>query len=277
MVANLSIVADGRSECQIVRANILGVGVSVIDQDVAAKTVERWIALRQPNYVCVATANALVECQFDADFRQIHNRAGLVTPDGVPLVWIARVMGHRNVKRVYGPDLMLNLCERSVKTGVSHFFYGGRPGVAKLLAEKLRARFPGLLVAGTGAPPVYPGTNRYRPLRQEERESLVYDIDESGSDIVWVGLGTPYQERWMAEHKGVVGASVLIGVGAAFDFHAGLVRQAPRWMQSSGLEWSFRLLMEPRRLWRRYLINNSIFVKLIVRQLITGKVQSLVD
>jgi N-acetylglucosaminyldiphosphoundecaprenol N-acetyl-beta-D-mannosaminyltransferase len=254
------------------RANILGVGVSVIDQELAARAVEGWVAARQPNYVCVATANALVECQFDKDFRRIHNEAGLVTPDGVPLVWIAKIMGYRTIKRVYGPDLMLNLCQRSLSSGLSHFFYGGRPGVAELLAEKLVGRFPGLLVAGTGAPPVYPGTTRYRPLEPEESASLICKINKSGADIVWVGLGTPHQERWIAQHKGVVNAPVLIGVGAAFDFHTGLVKQAPRWMRNAGLEWSFRLLMEPRRLWRRYLVNNSIFVGLVLRQLITGKV-----
>jgi N-acetylglucosaminyldiphosphoundecaprenol N-acetyl-beta-D-mannosaminyltransferase len=250
---------------EIARANILGIGVSAIDYDLAATEMERWARQNSPHYVCVATVNALVQGQNDQEFRRIHNAAGLVTPDGMPLVWLSRLMGFRQVQRVYGPDLLLHVCRRSAGN-LRHYFYGGRPGVADLLARNLGAQCPGLLVAGTGAPPVYPGTTRYRPLTSEEESALIETINNSGADIVWVGLGTPYQERWMAEHVRKLRAPVLVGVGAAFDFHTGLVRQAPHWMQRAGLEWLFRLIMEPRRLWRRYLIGNSIFLWLILCQ-----------
>ena len=171
----------------------------------------------------------------------------------MPLVWLSRARGFGYVNRVYGPDLMLALCERSLSKGYRHFLYGGAPGVPEKLAENLKRRFPGLDVVGTYSPP-------FRPLTHEEDERVVRMINEAGPDIVWVGLSTPKQERWMAGHIGRLEAPVLIGVGAAFDFHSGVKRQAPRWMQRSGLEWLFRLLTEPRRLWRRYLIYNSLFV-----------------
>ncbi len=250
---------------EIARANILGVGVSAIDYDLAVDQMERWIQRNSPHYVCVATVNAVVQSQNDEEFRRIHNAAGLVTPDGMPLVWLSRLMGFKQVQRVYGPDLLLQVCGRSAGR-FRHYFYGGRPGVAELLANKLVQRFPGLLIAGTGAPPVYRGTTQYRPLTEDEEGTLIATINNSAADILWIGLGTPYQERWMAEHVGRLKVPVLVGVGAAFDFHTGLVSQAPRWMQQAGLEWLFRLTMEPRRLWRRYLIGNSVFLWLILRQ-----------
>jgi N-acetylglucosaminyldiphosphoundecaprenol N-acetyl-beta-D-mannosaminyltransferase len=236
--------------------------------------MERWIQQNSPHYVCVATVNALVQCQNDEGFRRIHNAAGLVTPDGMPLVWLSRLMGFRQTQRVYGPDLLLHVCRHSVGC-LRHFFYGGCPGVAELLATKLSQRFPGLLIAGTDAPPVYAGTTRYRPLTDNEERVLVETINTSGADIVWIGLGTPYQERWMAEHVRKLRAPVLVGVGAAFDFHTGLVKQAPRWMQQAGLEWLFRLMAEPHRLWKRYLIGNSVFLWLILRQVLGKRPQPL--
>lgn len=250
---------------EVARANLLGVGVSAVNYDLAMKTIDAWTAEKSAHYVCVATVNALVQSQHDEEFRRIHNRAGLVTPDGMPLVWLARLMGFEHTRRVYGPDLLLQVCRRSVGR-LRHYFYGGGPGVAEVLASKLGARCPGLLIAGTGSPPFYPGTRRYRPLTDEEEKALVESIDNSSADIVWVGLGTPYQERWMAKYVRKLKAPVLVGVGAAFDFHTGLVKQAPVWMQRNGLEWLFRLLVEPRRLWRRYLIGNSVFLWLILCQ-----------
>jgi N-acetylglucosaminyldiphosphoundecaprenol N-acetyl-beta-D-mannosaminyltransferase len=163
------------------------------------------------------------------------------------------------VERVYGPDLLLALCRHSIRTGYRHFFYGGRPGVPERLVANLRRRFPGLRVAGTYAPP-------FRPLTPEEDERVVQIVNDANPDIVWVGLSTPKQERWMAAHVGRARAPVLIGVGAAFDFHAGVKKQAPPWMRRSGLEWSFRLLMEPRRLWSRYLVNGPLFLSLLFLQ-----------
>jgi N-acetylglucosaminyldiphosphoundecaprenol N-acetyl-beta-D-mannosaminyltransferase len=241
------------------RANILGVGVSAIDMGEAIRTIEEWIATGKRHYVCVRDVHGVMRSQRDETLRHIHNRAGLVTPDGMPLVWLARAQGHRRVDRVYGPDLMLACCNVSMSKGYRHFFYGGAEGVPELLAERLCQRFPRLRIAGCWSPP-------FRELSPAEQDSMVNRINEAQPDIVWVGLGTPKQERWMYEYRAKLTAPVLIGVGAAFDFHAGLKKQAPRWMQRSGLEWSFRLLTEPRRLARRYLTNNPLFVIRVVLQ-----------
>ena len=219
----------------------------------ALETIEQWIARRERHYVCVTGVHGVMESQRDDELRRIHNRAGLVTPDGMPLVWLSRLHGQRHVERVYGPDLLLACCERSVARGYRHFFYGGGERVAQQLADRLLHRYPGLTVVGTYTPP-------FRPLSATEDQAIVTAINAAAPDIVWVGLSTPGQERWMAAHVDRLHAPVLVGVGAAFDFHAGLKRQAPRWMQQSGLEWLFRLNSEPRRLWRRYLRNNPAFI-----------------
>jgi len=231
------------------RVNVLGVGVSAITMADALATIDRWIATRAPQYVCVTGVHGVMESQVDPSLREIHNHAGLVTPDGMPLVWLSWLRGHHHVQRVYGPDLMLACCEASIKKGYRHFFYGGGPGVAEQLAKRLAERFDGLQVVGTWTPP-------FRDLTTAEEEALIDRIASSKPDIVWVGLSTPKQERWMARYIDRLPAAVLFGVGAAFDMHAGVTRQAPRWMQRSGLEWLFRLSTEPRRLWRRYLSNN---------------------
>jgi len=241
------------------RANILGVGVSALTMARALDAVDQWIAQRRPHYVCVTSVHGVMESQRDASLRKIHNAAGLVTPDGMPLVWLSRLMGFPHVERVYGPDLMLALCGHSVGKGYRHFFYGGDCGIPDRLAANLQRRFPGLLVAGTHAPP-------FRRLTAEEDESIVRMINDADPHIVWVGLSTPKQEHWMAAHIGRLRAPVLIGVGAAFDFHAGRKKQAPCWMREHGLEWSFRLLMEPRRLWSRYLIKGPAFLSLLLLQ-----------
>lgn len=241
------------------RTAILGVGVSAIDMSMALATIDGWIARRTPNYVCVTGVHGVMESQADERLRQIHNAAGMVTPDGMPLVWLSRWRGQRHVDRVYGPDLMLACCEQSQQRGHKHFLYGGGDGVAELLASRLVARFPQLQIVGTYTPP-------FRPLTAEEDADVVSRINASGADIVWVGLSTPKQERWMADHRDRVQAPVMIGVGAAFDFHAGLKSQAPYWMQRSGLEWFYRLLTEPRRLGRRYLVNNPSFVWRVCRE-----------
>ena len=235
------------------RVNVLGVGVSAIDIPRAVTIIGEWVAARVHNYVCVSGVHGVMESQDDPSLRAIHNRAGLVTPDGMPLVWLGHLAGFRDMTRVYGPDLLLACCAASEMHGWRHFFYGGGDGVADLLAERLRARFPALRVAGTYTPP-------FRALTDAEEFDVIRRIDDSRADIVWVGLSTPKQERWMADHVGRMKAPVLIGVGAAFDFHAGLKAQAPRWIQQSGFEWLFRLATEPRRLWRRYLKNNPRFV-----------------
>ena len=235
------------------RVNVLGVGVSAITMGDALTHIDRWIETGTSRYVCVTGVHGVMESHTDPGLREIHNRAGLVTPDGMPLVWLSWLHGHRRVERVYGPDLMLACCEASVARGYRHFFYGGGTGVPELLAARLQERFPGLNVVGTWSPP-------FRALSDTEEQAMLDRIAAVRPDIVWVGLSTPKQERWMARYVGRLPVPVLIGVGAAFDMHAGVKKQAPRWMQRSGLEWLFRLASEPRRLGRRYLINNPWFV-----------------
>jgi N-acetylglucosaminyldiphosphoundecaprenol N-acetyl-beta-D-mannosaminyltransferase len=248
----------------ISRANILGVHVSAIDVHTALQVIDSWISRRERHYVCVTGVHGIMESQRDRELERIHNAAGLVTPDGMPLVWLSRWMGFPQVRRVYGPDLMLALCELATSRGYRHFLYGGATGVPEKLADRLQARFPKLDIVGTYSPP-------FRALTPQEDREIVDRINATQPDIVWVGISTPKQERWMAEHLTRLSASVLIGVGAAFDFHAGLKKQAPEWMQKSGLEWSFRLMSEPSRLWLRYAVNNPFFLWLIFLQALTRK------
>jgi len=250
------------------RVNILGVGVCAINMSMALEIIEGWIARRERHYVCVTGVHGVMESQRNENLRRIHNQAGLVTLDGMPLVWLCKLKGFRHVDRVYGPDLMLALCERSVTMGYRHFFYGGENGVPELLATVLKKRFPGLQVVGTFSPP-------FRPLTLKEDEQIVQMINEADPDIVWVGLSTPKQELWMAEHRERLKAPVLIGVGAAFDFLSGRKPQAPRWMQRSGLEWLFRLVNEPKRLWKRNLVNNPTFLVLVILQILGIKKYNL--
>lgn len=238
--------------------DVLGIAVSAVDLPGAADTIESWIAAEQANYVCVSGVHGVSESQSDPELADIHNRAGMVVPDGMPLVWCGHRVGAPDMARVYGPDLMLEMCTRAVKSGHTFFFYGGAEGTPELLRDRLVERFPGLIVVGVHSPP-------FRPLTDEEDAAVVAEINASGADIVWVGLSTPKQERWMAAHHESLDA-VLIGVGAAFDFHAGNLSQAPAWMQARGLEWLYRLGKEPRRLWRRYLTNNPLFVARILRR-----------
>lgn len=245
----------------IERTNVLGVGISAINIPMALEVLDAWIRQQHRTYVCITGVHGVMESQADPELRKIHNQAGLVTPDGMPMVWMSRLAGHKHVDRVYGPDLMLAVCEASLQKGYRHFFYGGNEGVPELLRDKLQEKFPGLLVVGTYSPP-------FRPLTPEEDAAIVSQINAARPDIVWVGLSTPKQERWMAAHLGKVQAPVMIGVGAAFDFHAGLKPQAPRWMQRSGLEWFFRMVSEPKRLARRYLQNNPKFVMAVLMQLL---------
>ena len=241
------------------RVNILGVGISAINMALALKTIDAWIENGDRQYVCVTGVHGVMESRRDEAVRQIHNRAGMVTPDGMPLVWLSRLNGHWHVDRVYGPDLMPALCKHGLEKGYRHYFYGGAEGVPEKVIETLCARYPGLQIAGVYSPP-------FRSLSEVEHMQIVARINASKPHVVWVGLSTPRQERWMAAQVGVLHANVLIGVGAAFDFVAGTKRQAPRWIQRSGFEWLFRLVQEPRRLWKRYLINNPTFIFLVAAQ-----------
>lgn len=247
---------DTRVNCA--RVNILGVYVSAINMSQALDAINTWIQARDSHYVCVTPAHVIMDAYHDPRLREILNASGLTTPDGMAIVWLLRRSGHRHVERVYGPDLMHAVCALSLEMGFRHFFYGGTPEVLADLENKLQQQYPGLQFAGSFSPP-------FRALTEEEEQFANLMIQTTRPDILWVGLGAPKQERWMAEHISMLNVPVLIGVGAAFDFLSGHKRQAPRWIQRSGLEWLFRLLNEPRRLWRRY-IQYPRFVWLVLMQ-----------
>lgn len=227
------------------RSNILGVHVSAINMLQALETIESWIAQRDPHYVCITPAHMIMDSYWNPELRKITNQSGLTTPDGMAIVWLLNLKGYHHVNRVYGPDLMLQLCKLSVSRKWRHFFYGGIPGVDTLLIERLQKQNPGLQVAGSYSPP-------FRPLTESEDRDVIDQINGKKPDIVWIGISSPKQEQWMADHIGKLSAPVLIGVGAAFDFLSGRKKQAPRWIQRFGMEWLFRLATEPKRLWKRY-------------------------
>ena len=243
------------------RIDILGIAVSAINMGDAIAAIEQWIEQRTPHFVCIRDVHGVIASRKDPRLREIHDEAGLVTPDGMPLVWLSHWLGVTRVERVYGPDLMRAISARSPGRGYRHFYFGGAPGVADRLAAALVAANPGLNVVGTLCPP-------FRALTPEEDAEVIAQINAAAPDIVWVGLGSPKQEYWMASHTRLINAPVLIGVGAAFDFLAGTKRQAPTWMQRNGLEWLFRLCTEPRRLWRRYAYSVPQFIILVIGELI---------
>ncbi len=245
----------------IERVNVLGVGVHAVTMEMAIATIESWIREKQrSHYVCVRDLNGIMLSLWDEELRRIHYHADLVVPDGMAVVWALHWLGYPWVTRVCGYDLMLALGERSQEQGYRHFFYGGAPGVPQRLIERLQQRFPGLQVVGWYSPP-------FRPLTPEEDAAVVEMINEKNPDIVWVGLSTPKQEKWMAAHVDSLQHVVMLGVGAAFDFHAGVKRRAPQWMHPLGLEWVYRLLQEPRRLWKRYLPTVPVYFLLLALQM----------
>ena len=249
------------------RVDIFGVGVSPINLDDAIATIERWISRGSRSYVCITSVHGVMESRRDQRLRRIHNDAGMVTPDGMPLVWLLRLLGKRNVDRVYGPDLMRKMTAVSSLRGYRQFYYGGAEGVADKLKQALLNAHPNLEVAGTLCPP-------FRALTPDEDQADIDAINMARPDIIWVGLSTPKQEFWMANHLGRIEAPVIVGVGAAFDFLAGAKRQAPLWMQRNGLEWLFRLCSEPRRLWRRYAYIVPGFTILAVGELVRRALRS---
>jgi len=240
--------------------NVLGIGISALNLDLAVARVAQALEQKTRGYVCVTGVHGVSEAQRDPDLRTILNRAFLNTPDGMPMVWMGRLQGFGHMGRVYGPDLMLRVCELSCARGYTHFLYGGAPGVAEELRARLQRQFPALKIVGVAAPP-------FRSLTPGEEQALSQSVAALKPDVFWVGLSTPKQEKFMASHWQTLSATLFFGVGAAFDFHAGRVRQAPRWMQRAGLEWLFRLGCEPRRLWKRYFKNNPLFVFRAVCQL----------
>jgi N-acetylglucosaminyldiphosphoundecaprenol N-acetyl-beta-D-mannosaminyltransferase len=236
------------------------VPLAVSDYDEVIAWMDATVASGARGWLTAAAVNLVMSAHDDPDTMRAVLDATLAVPDGQPLVWALRLLGHKRATRVYGPDLMAHYCARAATTGTPIYLYGGRSEEALgLLRERLSERFPGLRIAGGWSPP-------FRPLTPAEQEHVVAEIDSSGAKVVWVGTGQPKQELWMSEMRSRLRAPLLVGVGAAFDFHAGIVSQAPGWMQRNGLEWLYRLSREPRRLWRRYASQNPRFVIGLLRQ-----------
>lgn len=244
------------------RVNLLGVQVSTLSFRQTLDLIEQAISTQDRLAVSPSPVYTIMQGCERPEVRAALN-ANLVTPDGMPVVWALRLLGY-SAERVYGPDLMQAVCARSLSTGWQHYFYGGAEGVPELLAAALQQKFSGLKVAGVESPP-------FRNLTKTEDAAMVERLNTSNAQVIWVGLGSPKQDLWMFEHRSRLIAPVLIAVGAAFDFYAGRVRQAPRWMQRSGLEWLFRLAAEPGRLWRRYLVYNPKFVVNVALQIMRFK------
>ena len=239
---------------------VLGIPLALTSYDETMRWMDERVLAHDNVFLSAAAVHLVMVAQEDAAVRDAVLRCTLVVPDGVPLVWAQRALGHREASRVYGPELMARYLERSVQTGVRHYLYGGRSqGALVELALSLRRRYPGVRIVGGYSPP-------FRALNDEEERWVVDDINRSKADVVWVGIGQPKQELWMADMRAKLDTPVLAGVGAAFDFHAGLVPQAPAWMQDYALEWIYRLGQEPRRLWRRYARYNPRFLAGFARQ-----------
>lgn len=242
------------------RVELVDVPVAVTDYDGALELIEQHVAKRHLGYMCVANVHTVMAAAEDPELRCALGGSIVNVPDGMPLVWALNALGHRLGDRVYGPELMWRSCARAAASGTRIYLYGGRDqeALTQLIAN-LRRHHPGLQIVGGFSPP-------HRPLTGEEREAVLAEINRAAPDIVWVGIGVPKQEKWMAEMRPHLEAPVLIGVGAAFDFHAGLVPQAPTRLQRAGLEWAYRLVHEPGRLWRRYLRYNPRFVAAFAAQ-----------
>ncbi len=243
---------------------ILGVRISAVNLDAADRIIDGWVQGRERRYVCIAPVSTVMTCQDDPEYKRVINNADMVTPDGMPIVWLVRRRGFQDVSRTYGPDLMPLICGRGQERGTRHYFYGGSPETLAKLTARLQERYPRIRIAGQDSPP-------FRPLTFEERREALDRINASGADILWVGLGSPKQDFWISQNRDKLSVPVLIGVGAAFDFLAGTKKQAPRWMRQSGLEWIFRLGCEPRRLWKRYVIGNPRFIWLLLREAINNR------
>lgn len=242
------------------RLDLLGVKISDVNIPKAVATIGQWIASKRKTYVCVAPVSTLVDCQKDPHYRRVINAAGMVTPDGMPVVWLGRAAGSKTIERTYGPDLLLAVCHDGQESGYRHFFYGSNADTLDLLERKLKSMSPKLDVAGKISPD-------FKPKAVLEDQKVIDAINQARPDILWVGLGSPKQDFWIDIHRPLLHVPVIVGVGAAFDFLSGVKPQAPLWMQKGGLEWLFRLCSEPRRLWRRYLLGNSAFIYYVCRSI----------
>jgi N-acetylglucosaminyldiphosphoundecaprenol N-acetyl-beta-D-mannosaminyltransferase len=241
-------------------ADVLGVRISAINMAQAVDLTAEWIEAGRPGYVCVAGVHGVMEAYRDPELLRIFNRAAICTPDGMPMTWVGRLQGFGHMGRVFGPDFMMEICRLSVSRDYRHFLYGGKPGVANALRESMQENFPGLQVVGTYTPP-------FRSLTPDEEDKLLDQVRQSKPHIIWVGLSTPKQERFMARYVDRLQVPLLVGVGAAFDFHTGIIRDCSAWIKRAGLQWLHRLIQEPRRLWKRYLVNNPAFLWHIIWQL----------
>jgi N-acetylglucosaminyldiphosphoundecaprenol N-acetyl-beta-D-mannosaminyltransferase len=249
----------------IVKLKIIGTAVDVTSYTDVCDRLDRWIAMGESRFVVAANVHVLIAAYWQREYAQALARADLITPDGMPLVWALNLLGFPAQKRVYGPDLMLAVCDRASQEGYGIYLYGSNESTLAALADRLKQKFPQLLIAGSYAPPNFvlkDGIAQFPDLAVDLKH-----INQSGANIIFVGLGCPKQEFWMATAKGKLNG-VAIGVGAAFDFHSLKKRQAPRWIMALGLEWLFRLIQEPRRLWQRYLCQNPLFFILFLAQLL---------
>lgn len=238
--------------------NVIGAPIDVLDWQTAIARISNWAQGHESRYVCICNVHSVVTARDHTDFAQVIEGADMATPDGAPVAWMLRKLGHRQQQRINGPDLMLKYCQHAAVQGESIFLYGAMPETLSILQQRLLADYPGLSIAGSYSPP-------FRALSEEEDQAIVTQINQSGAGTVWVSLGCPKQELWMAAHRGKINA-VMIGVGAAFDYHAGTIRRAPVWMQRNGLEWLYRLCSEPRRLWKRYFVTNTAFILYACKQ-----------
>lgn len=241
-------------------SSVIGAPIDSVSWPAALLRLSGWSAAQESRYVCICNVHSVVTARQDRSFAKVIREADMATPDGAPVAWLMRRLGVASQQRINGPDLMWRYCAEAAKRDESIYLYGGQQQTLDILQRKLLAQFPGLKIAGAYSPP-------YRPLTAEEDAAVVETINASGAGTVWVSLGCPKQEQWMAEHRGRINA-VMIGVGAAFDYHAGTIQRAPLWMQRNGLEWLHRVCSEPRRLWKRYLVTNTLFIYFAGRQLL---------
>jgi len=240
-------------------AEVLGVRVSALNMEEAVRFADQWISAGNYGYACASSVHGIMEAQSDPQYREILNTAALNLPDGMPLTWVGHLQGHRDMDRVFGPDFMLELCRLSVKRGYRNFLYGGHPGVAEELRDSLLLRFPGLQIVGTYTPP-------FRDLNIEEEYALIDQVHDCQPHILWVGISTPRQERFMAQHVEQLRVPLMVGVGAAFDFHTGRIRDCSHLVKRAGLQWLHRLAQDPKRLSSRYMRTHPAFLWQIAAQ-----------
>ncbi len=241
-------------------ADVLGVKVSAVDMRVALELADRWIAAGKPGYACFSSVHPIIEAQRNPDYLRILNRAAFNFPDGMPLTWVGRIQGHANMNRVFGPQFMLEMCRLSVQRGYRNFLYGGHEGAAARLRNSLQRRYPRLQIVGTYTPP-------FRDLTAEEEDHLIAAVREARPHILWVGIGAPKQDRFMARFVDRLNVPLMAGVGAAFDFHTGRIRDCSEWIKRAGLQWAHRLVQDPKRLWKRYALANPAFLWHVAWQL----------